>query len=118
MRSAILVCGFVATLVGCAASGPADRTGARLPEGVTLLDSEQESCDGALRVQDGESGSRDIVVRAGQNASFRVSQERIALTCVGENSTDEDTVDCPRDTSHVRITRPAAGDDFLLECYG
>lgn len=118
MRSAMLVFGLMATLTGCATMGPADRTGARLPEGVTLLESEQDSCDGALHVEDGERGSRDVVVRPGQNASFRVSGERIEWTCIGESSTSDDTVDCPRDTSHVRVTRPASGDDFLLECYG
>jgi hypothetical protein len=118
MRSTILVCGFVATLAGCATMGSADRTGARLPDGVTLLESEQDSCEGALHVADGARGSRDIVVRAGQNASFRVDRERIEWTCIGESSTNDDTINCPDDTSHVRISRPASGDDFLLECYG
>lgn len=117
MRTAIFISGLVAVLAGCAATGPSDRTGARLPEGVTLLESEQDSCEGSLHVADGVRGSRDIVLRPGQNASFRVARERVAWTCVGESSTS-DAVNCPRDTSHVRITRPAAGDDFLLECYG
>ena len=39
-------------------------------------------------------------------------------TCVGAADADRETIECPDDTSHVRITRGSTGDEFLLECYG
>ena len=32
--------------------------------------------------------------------------------------TDRETVECPDETSHVRITRASTGNEFLFECYG
>lgn len=118
MRQLTFFCGLLVTLAGCATTGPTDTTGARLPDGVTLLESDQNRCAGVVHINEGPSGSRTIVLRPGQNASFRVRDERIEWTCIGENSSSDGRVDCPDATSHARITRPAAGDQFLLECYG
>jgi hypothetical protein len=115
----------VAFLVGCAVTTESDEDSraARLPTGVTLLESDQNECNGVVRIdEDSVEGSRrsDLVIQQGQNATFEVDEEddEIGWSCVGESDADEDTIDCPDDTSHVRITRATTGDDFLLECYG
>jgi len=118
MRAITLCCGVLTVLAGCATTGPTDETGARLPDGVTLLESTQDRCSGIVHVNEGPRGSDEVVLRPGENASFRVSDERIEWVCIGESSTSDDDIDCPDDTSYVRITRPSAGEQFLLECYG
>jgi hypothetical protein len=106
-------------LAGCAVSTGADPTGARLPTGVTLLESDRNTCAGVVHVDEHSvSSTREIVVRPGQNASFRVGGEQIQWTCIGEANADDDRLQCPDRTTYVRITRPAAGQDFLVECYG
>lgn len=117
MRTGLALCAFVATLAGCATTTTSDTTGARLPTGVTLLKSEKDSCAGVVHVDQGTSGSREVTVRAGQNASFKVDAEPVGWTCIGETRAQNDRLTCPSRTSYVRITR-AAGDDFLVECYG
>ena len=100
---------------------------ARLPTGVTLLESDREECEGVVELREGSVRTNDrartndrtgLLVRQGQNATFEVDDEHIELTCVGESSTNSETIDCPTDTSHVRISRSTQGDDFVLECYG
>jgi hypothetical protein len=118
MRTGLAICAFVATLAGCAGTPTHDSTGAQLPTGVTLLKSEKDSCTGVVHVDRGTSASNEIVVRAGQNASFKVDDEPVGWTCIGETKAQSDRLSCPTRTSYVRITRPAAGDDFLVECYG
>ena len=110
----------ISALAGCATtSGSSDNATARLPTGVTLLESDQDRCAGVVHVDDGSvRNSREVAIRPGQDAAFRVDRDRIEWTCIGESSTDSDEVDCPERTSYVRITRPAAGEEFLVECYG
>jgi hypothetical protein len=116
----------VAFLAGCAltTTGPdEDSRAARLPTGVTLLESDQNECDGVVQIDEDsvQSAPRsDLVIQQGQNATFEIDEDEdeIGWSCVGESDSDEDTVDCPDATSHVRITRASTGDDFLLECYG
>jgi hypothetical protein len=121
MRTLIVVCAaaFV-PLAGCAVTGDSnDATGARLPAGVTLLESDQDRCAGVVHVDDrSTSTSREIVVRQGQNAAFRVDGDPVRWTCIGETTANEDRVVCPDETSYVRITRPAASEEFLVECFG
>ncbi len=110
-----------ALLAGCATVG-SDETGARLPTGVTLLDSNTDRCSGTVHVDERSAASRDIVLRPGENAAFRVDDRdrdrRIEWTCIGQSSSDRDSVSCPDRTSYVRITRPSNGDQMLVECYG
>jgi hypothetical protein len=101
-----------------------DARAARLPTGVTLLDSNREECAGPVAIDDSViAGAReDLVVQRGENATFEVdadADEDIAIrwTCVGSVSAERESVGCPEETSHVRVTR-ATGNDFLLECYG
>ena len=106
-------------LAGCFASTGVDGSARdlRLPTGVTLLDSTREECSGVVHVDD--DSRNEIVVNQGQNVTFEVDgDEEIEWTCVGGASADSDELECPEDTSHVRITRSSAGDDLLLECYG
>ncbi|HET7132146.1 MAG TPA: hypothetical protein VFJ95_07855 [Gammaproteobacteria bacterium] len=116
MRIGLALCTCLATLAGCAATSTND-SGARLPTGVTLLRSEKDSCTGVVHVDKGARND-EIVVKSGQNASFRVDSDRVGWTCIGESKAQSDRLNCPDRTSYVRITRPANDDDFLVECYG
>jgi len=69
---------------------------------------------GVVHVDHGTSGSNEIVVRTGQNASFKVDDEPVGWTCIGDTKAESDRLACP---SHVRITPPASGEEFLAECY-
>jgi hypothetical protein len=120
---------LVATLVaaaGCATvdSGSGSSRYARLPTGVTLLDSESERCGGSVQVSEernGRSSRSDLVLRPGENATFEVDVrdgDELEWSCVGEERSEASEVDCPSATSHVRITRQADGRDLLLECFG
>ena len=111
---------------GCASSSTSDEDAraARLPTGVTLLDSNREDCSGPVAIDDSLiAGAReDLVVQRGENATFEIDADQdediaIRWTCVGSASAERESVRCPDETSHVRVTR-ATGDDFLLECYG
>jgi hypothetical protein len=114
-------------VAGCVTTGTDDNDGrsARLPTGITLLDSDRDECAGSVTIDDSliENAARsDLVIQQGQNATFQVDGDddedvEIEWTCVGAADTDRNAVVCPDETSYVRITR-GAGDDFLLECYG
>jgi hypothetical protein len=125
----LYIAAFAALTSGCAVfdseNEQQDARSARLPTGVTLLDSSREECAGSVAIDDAviESTRReDLVVQRGQNATFEIDAEpdedvEIEWTCVGTADTERETIECPEDTSWLRVTR-AAGDDFLLECYG
>ena len=118
MRKMLYIGLALLPLAGCAVS-TTDTTGARLPTGVTLLESDRNTCAGVVHVDTHSvSSTREIVVRPGQNAAFRVGGEQIQWTCIGEANANDDQLQCPERTTYVRITRPAAGQDFLVECYG
>src|SRR5262245_61493880 len=112
---------------GCVSPQTSDEDArtARLPTGVTLLDSKRETCSGPVAIDDRViAGAReDLVVQRGENATFDIDAQdeddnvEIRWTCVGDVAAEREAVRCPDDTSHVRITR-ATGNDFLLECYG
>ena len=122
---------FAVLGAGCATTTTDDdaRT-ARLPTGVTLLESDRNECAGSVAIDESAValGQRtDLVIQRGQNAIVEIADDaadgadddvEIEWTCVGEVDTDRDAVECPEETSHVRITREATGDEFLLECYG
>lgn len=118
---------FAVLGAGCATTTTGDdaRT-ARLPTGVTLLESDRNECAGTVTIDEAAiAGSRaeDLVIQRGQNAIFEVDADadedvEIDWTCVGTAATDRNNAECPDETSHVRITREATGNEFLLECYG
>lgn len=113
---------------GCATTTTSDEDArtARLPTGVTLLESDRSECDGAVAIDESSLGNArrsDLVIQRGQNATFEVDLDddvdvEIDWTCVGDAQADRETIECPDATSHVRITRASTGDEFLLECYG
>lgn len=119
-----------ALIAGCATTTPGlgDEAGnAALPSGVTLLDSDEEECDGTLQVsEDGIDGEGEgvgdaFVVEAGENATFQLDgeDEEIEWACVDEDGdADEESMDCPNSATHVRITRATSGGELLVECYG
>jgi hypothetical protein len=113
---------------GCATTTTTDEDArtARLPTGVTLLESDRSECEGSVAIDESVvSSSRraDLVIQRGQNATFEVDADPdedldVEWTCVGAANAERETVECPEDTTHVRITRASTGDEFLLECYG
>ncbi|HEX2138992.1 MAG TPA: hypothetical protein VHG33_04690 [Woeseiaceae bacterium] len=119
-----------ALIAGCATTTPGlgDESGnATLPSGVTLLDSDEDECDGTLQVsEDGIDGEGDgmgdaFVVEAGENATFQLDgdDEEIEWACVDEDGdADEESMDCPSGATHVRVTRANSGGELLVECYG
>jgi hypothetical protein len=119
---------FAVLGAGCATTTTSDEDArtARLPTGVTLLESDRNECEGSVAIDETAiAGSRraDLVVQRGQNATFEVDVDgnddvEIEWTCVGVADADRNTAECPEETSHVRITRASTGDEFLLECYG
>jgi hypothetical protein len=120
---------FVTALVGtaqltaCSLATVGENAGAaRLPTGVTLLGSNEEECAGIVQIDErsrsGSSRRPLIAVHAGENATFRLDAPTVQWTCVIETSARGDTLECPRGSSHVRITRSSAQEDFLFECYG
>lgn len=127
-QSLVYLTAFAVLGAGCATTTTTDRDArsARLPTGVTLLESDRNECAGSVAIDERlVAGSRraDLVVQRGQNAVFAIDADddddvEIDWTCVGAADTDEDTVECPDETSHVRITRASTGNEFLFECYG
>jgi hypothetical protein len=123
-----LVTGLAVFGTGCAITTTSDEDArtARLPTGVTLLESDRDECEGAVAIDEraiASSRREDLVIQRGQNATFEVDFDddedvEIDWTCVGAASADTNTAECPDETSHVRITRATTGDEFLLECYG
>jgi hypothetical protein len=113
---------------GCATTTTTDEDAraARLPTGVTLLDSDRNECEGAVAIDErsiANARRSDLVIQRGQNATFEVDADdnddvEIDWTCVGAADADQESAECPDQTSHVRITRATTGDEFLLECYG
>ena len=127
-QSWIYVAAFAVLATGCATttSTDEDARAARLPTGVTLLESDRNECEGAVAIDEsGLANARrsDLVIQAGENATFEVEADdeddvEIEWTCVGAADADSESVECPDSTSYVRITRASTGDEFLLECYG
>jgi len=129
-RSQILGCFAVFAVFtgGCVISPTSgdDARNARLPIGVTLLDTDRGICAGPVAIDESSIRSTqrsDLVIQRGENATFQVDpygddDVDIEWTCVGSTSTVEAGTECPYDTSHVRITRELTGNEFLVECYG
>jgi hypothetical protein len=111
---------------GCASldSDGSDSRYARLPTGVTLLDTDTARCAGAVQVREEQGGrtrESEVLLKPGENATFDVDVrdgDGLRWSCIGDTRSESSDVDCPRDTSHVRITRRAEGSDLTLECYG
>jgi hypothetical protein len=126
-QGCLYMAAFVVLGAGCATTTTDDNDAGsvRLPTGVTLLDSDRNQCTGSVAIDESIVASAqrsDLVIERGQNVTFEVDADtdddiEVGWTCVGSANTDRDTVECPEDTSHVRITR-GAGDEFVLECYG
>ena len=129
-QSWIYLAAFAALGSGCAVTTTTDEDArsARLPTGVTLLDSNRNQCAGSVAIDERSIGSErrsDLVIQRGQNAVFEIDTDSdidddvdIGWTCVGAADADRETTECPDETSYVRITRASTGNEFLLECYG
>jgi hypothetical protein len=120
---------FAVLGTGCAITqrgGDDDDRTARLPTGVTLLESDRNECEGSVALDESVVASArraDLVVQRGSNATFEIDADNdedveIEWTCVGASDTERNTAECPEETSHVRIMRASTGDEFVLECYG
>jgi hypothetical protein len=124
----LLITGLAVFGTGCSITTTSDEDArtARLPTGVTLLESDRNECEGAVAIDEtaiASSRREDLVIQRGQNATFEVDFDddedvEIDWTCVGVADAERETAECPDETTHVRITRATTGDEFLLECYG
>lgn len=130
--SLTLVVAALVVVGGCATTNTtaANARYAKLPTGVTLLNTDTGRCSGSVQVREEQSGKvheQQLVLAPGENATFPVDVrdgDRLSWSCVGDNrsgdtrSVTSNRVDCPDATSHVRISRRAEGSDLTLECYG
>jgi len=119
-KLAWLVAGAVA---GSAVS--AQEVGTRLPNGVTLLGADVTPCRNTLVIEPrGEQGDERVRrdddetrVREGQFVVLEVDDPNVGWVCLGD-STRSDTLECPGETTHVRISRSIDDDVVLFECFG
>ena len=136
MRKSVSLTLVVAALVvvgGCATghnTTAANARYAKLPTGVTLLNTDTGRCSGSVQVREEQSGrvhEQQLVLAPGENATFPVDArdgDRLSWSCVGDTrsgdtrSVTSNRVDCPDTTSHVRISRRVEGSDLTLECFG
>ena len=132
MQKLLTLCGLMVALsllASCAATTPGlgyEAGNRSLPSGVTLLDSDEAECDGAVQVgeemieDEGEGLDDAFLVEAGENATFELEDdfEEIEWACVDDDSSEVESMRCPRDATHVRITRATDGGEMLFECYG
>lgn len=119
----------LALFAGCEGTMPGlgeSAGNASLPSGLRLLESDESECDGTLQVSEGGISDSDafeaeMFVEPGQNATFEFEDgnDNVRWACVGGDASPEvETMNCPDDTSHVRITRASSGGELLFECYG
>jgi hypothetical protein len=126
MKKLSILAVLVAPLAACTLfdTGPNGiaLTETELPNGITLLESDEDICDGTVRVDQGfvaGGNTNEVIVPPGGDAAFEIEEQRIVWTCIdGDSPTTEDMIECPLRSSHVRITRPAEGESFLVECFG
>lgn len=136
MRNSVsltLVAAALVVIGGCATSGhnaTANARYAKLPTGVTLLNTDTARCAGSVEVRRERSGrlhEQQLALAPGENATFPVDVrdgDRLSWSCAGDarsgdtRSATSNVVDCPDATSHVRISRRADGSDLTLECFG
>lgn len=118
----------VTLLAGCVVSTPGlgDESGSALLAGLTLLESDEEECDGTVQVAEGgiEDDYEDLedgsFVEPGENAVFELEDddEDIEWACIEDDESQVDEITCPAGASHVRITRAMDGGEVLVECFG
>ena len=121
-----IVIAVFGVLAGCAtgSSGGQSSLYSRLPTGITLLDTDTGRCTGSVQVreeQDGRTHDQELLLKPGENATFAVNVakgDELEWSCIGDARSVNAEVDCPDETSHVRISRRADGADLALECYG
>ena len=127
-QSWVYLAAFAILSTGCTTLATTqDPRTARLPTGVTLLESNRDQCAGAVSI-DAESFASarrsDLVLQRGENATFALETDvenddpEVEWTCVGTAAAERESTECPDETSHVRITRESTSGSFLLECYG
>jgi hypothetical protein len=126
MQKLSIVVALVAPLAACTLfnAGPdgIGLTESELPNGITLLESDEDTCDGTVRVDQGfiaGGNANEVIIPPGGDVAFEIEEQRVVWTCIdGDSPATEDMVEGPRRTSHVRITRPSEGESFLVECFG
>lgn len=111
-----LLCGFAS--LGTVSFGQ-DPGNARLPIGSTLLGADDTACNGDVVIESGISraNDRERRVSAGQNVLFEVDSGNVGWSCDG-GSGRSDTMECPNETTHIRIARSERDNVVLFECYG
>jgi len=110
-------------LGGCETIGTAglgeEVGGTDLPTGLRLLGADDGPCAGTVQLVSGIRADEDeLRIAPGQNVTFRVEAEDVAWACLDERSAASDTMECPAETTHLRVTHAAGGQEVLFECYG
>jgi hypothetical protein len=95
-----------------------DAGNARLPVGSTLLGADDTACNGDLVLESGitRANDRERRIGQGQHALFQVDSGNIGWSCA--DSERSDTMECPSETTHVRIARSERDNVVRFECYG
>jgi len=123
LQIGLATCVSLLLLGGCGVIGTAglgeEAGSSRLPTGLTLLEADDAECSGIVELEAGVRADTDERrVLPGQNATFELADEDIGWVCLDERFPDAESLDCPRDTTHVRVTRGTGGEEVLFECYG
>ena len=122
----LLIPALLIVCAGCESlgTGPSESYRyARLPTGLTLLDTDTGRCEGTVQVREEQDGRDDeVVLKPGENATFEIrndgDEDEIEWSCIGGERSVSEHIDCPDATSHVRILRRADRGDITTECYG
>ena len=110
-------------LGGCGTMGATglgeEAGGTNLPTGLRLLGADDGPCAGPVQLVSGIRDDADrLRISPGQNVTFRVEEQDVGWACLDEQSAASDTMECPDETTHLRVTHAAGGREVLFECYG
>lgn len=93
-----------------------DRDDSGLPHDAQVLKSDDTECDGVLMASGLKSDETAERVKEGDERTFKVQGQNVPWTCLGEEGSRSGTMECPEQTTHVRITHE--GNVAKFECYG
>jgi hypothetical protein len=113
MKLTLPTCAALVLLLGGCVVTTTEREG--LPNGVTLLDSDQGLCSGTVEID----GHPDVRIDEGEQSVLAVDDdEDIEWQCITDLDSDEGEFECPDGTEYIRVSRDEDDSEFTLECYG
>src|SRR5262245_57639049 len=101
---ALVIAALLTLCAGCESlgTGPSESSRyARLPTGLTLLDTDTGRCDGTVQVREEQRGrpDEDVVLKPGENATFEIrndgDEDEIEWSCIGGERSVNQRIDCP-----------------------